>query len=127
MIRVNLSIYKKCIKFFYLFDALIKNEIYNKEEFLKSKGITPNSYRRARNIEQRIGGEIILKLSEHFKYNIPSNDLIDDLEKLANSIYNDMYYKIFKNYDYYVMEIENMINKNYNIFPILILLNSLFT
>lgn len=83
MIRVNLSIYKKSIKFFYLFDALIKNEIYNKEEFLKPKGITPNSYRRARNIEQRIGGEIILKLSEHFKYNIPSNDLIDGFGKIS--------------------------------------------
>lgn len=34
MIRVNLSIYKKSIKFFYLFDALIKNEIKKIYEFM---------------------------------------------------------------------------------------------
>lgn len=122
MKKIDMSIYKKSNKFFYLFDVLIKNEVYNKDEFLKTKGITPNSYRRAKNNEQKVGTEIIIKLSKHFKYNIASDDLIDSIEDLANLIYNDMYYKVFKNYEYYVLEIEKLIKENYNVFPILNLL-----
>ena len=95
--KIDLSIYKQSIKYFSLFDVLIKGEAYNRDEFLKTLGITPNSYRRSKNYEQKIGTEIVLTLSKHFGYSVSANKLINYIEDLTNSIYNDMYYKVFRN------------------------------
>lgn len=122
MIKIDLSIYKKSIKYFSLFDVLIKGEAYNRDEFLKTLGITPNSYRRSKKYEQKIGTEIVCTLSKHFGYSISTNKLINYLEDLANSIYNDMYYKVFNNYEFYISEIDRLIEEKHNIFPIFNLL-----
>lgn len=119
---VDLSIYKQSIKYFSLFDVLIKGEAYNRDEFLKTLGITPNSYRRSKNDEQKIGTELVCILSKHFGYNVASSSLINYLEDLTNSIYYDMYYKVFKNYDFYITEVDRLIEQKYIIYPILILL-----
>lgn len=63
MIKIDLSIYKKSIKYFSLFDVLIKGEAYNRDEFLKTLGITPNSYRRSKKYEQKIGTEIATRVA----------------------------------------------------------------
>lgn len=122
MNKIDLSIYKQSIKYFSLFDVLIKGEAYNRDEFLKTLGITPNSYRRSKNYEQKIGTEIVYTLSKYFGYSVANNKLINYLEDLINSIYNDMYYKVFKNYDFYVSEVNRLIEQKYNIYPILYLL-----
>lgn len=122
MKKIDLSIYKKSNIYLYLFDVLIKNEVYNKDEFLKTKGITPNSYRRAKNNEQKVGYEIVKKLSKYFNYNLTDDKTLEHITELSNSIYNDMYYKVYKRFDDYMAEINRLIEQNYNIFPILRLL-----
>lgn len=122
MNKIELSIYKQSIKYFSLFDVLIKGEAYNRDEFLKTLDITPNSYRRSKNYEQKIGTEIVLTLSKYFGYSVSTDKLINYIEDLTNSIYNDMYYKVFRNYDFYISEVDRLIEQKYNVYPILNLL-----
>lgn len=48
----------------------MKNNSYNKENFLDSKNITPSSYRRASKSEQKIGVSIIKKFQKYLVYQL---------------------------------------------------------
>ena len=117
--KFDLSIYKITPIYFKLFDVIMKNNSLNKDNFLDSKKITPSSYRRASKSEQKIGENIIKKLSKVFKLKMIDSKGIDELEELLNEIYYDMYYKIYENYDNYLNRIEELLNKNLLIYPIL--------
>ena len=122
MFRVNLEMYKESKPYFPLFDILLKDLDINKEAFLKEVGISPSSYRKARTIEQNIGDKIIEQLCNALKYKKTSNLFVEELEELFNKVYFDMYYKIFKSFEKDLEEIENLINENYILKPILVLL-----
>ena len=86
------------------------------------QGISPSSYRRARNSEQNIGYEIIENLSAYFGFNVLSSKEIDEMEELLNQMYNEAYYKIYDNFELFFKRIkEELENKNI-LFPILQLL-----
>lgn len=122
MIQISLTDYMQTKLFFQLFDVLLKEESVNKEYYLESVGISPSSYRRAKNEEQKIGIQIVEILCSKFSLNITPIELIDELEDLSNEIYFDMYYKIYDRYDSFLEKIEELLQKNYNIYPILKLL-----
>lgn len=122
MFKINLSIYKESKQYFQLFDILLKDLDINKEAFLKDVGISPSSYRKARTIEQNIGDKIIEQLCNALKYKKATIDFISELEQLFNRVYFNMYYKIFKFFDKDLEIIDSLINQNYIVKPILILL-----
>lgn len=122
MFKINLSIYKESKQYFQIFDILLKDLNINKEAFLKDVGISPSSYRKARTIEQNIGDKIIDQLCNALGYKKASTIFITEVEELFNRIYFNMYYKIFKHFDKDLETINNLIEQNYIIKPILILL-----
>lgn len=122
MIQISLTDYLQTKMFFQLFDALLKEESVNKEYFLESLGISPSSYRRAKNEEQKVGLQIVQILSEKFNLKAAPIELLDELEDLTNDIYFDMYYKIYDKYDLYLEKIEDLLKQDYNIYPIFKLL-----
>lgn len=122
MKKIELSIYKETRIYFKVFDVLIKQEVSNKDVFLKSKKIVPMSYRRARKEEYKVGREIVNVLSSHYHYIVTPPDVIDYIEKLSNDICRDLYYKYNDNNEKYLKEIEKLESRNYLCFPILLLL-----
>lgn len=118
MIQICLDDYLQTKLYFQLFDVLLKEESVNKEYYLESIGISPSSYRRAKNDEQKIGIQIVEILCTKFKLFIPSSEVIAELEDLANDIYFDMYYKIYDKYDLFMQKLDELLTKKYNIFPI---------
>lgn len=119
MIKIDLSEYKNSKIYFKLFDVILKNISITKEDFLIENDITPSSYRLSRKVEQNIGKSIIEKLANKYQLIIPSNDEIDKIENLLNNIYLDMYYKIYENYEDYKQSIDELLKKNFIIYPIL--------
>lgn len=119
MKQVDLSIYKDYKQYLYLFDVIIKENSKNIDRFLEEINISPSSYRRAKNSHSKIGGKIVKELCKHFNYNICDNELIDEVEEHINKTYFSIYYKKSNNYDDELAWIDQMINKNYIIYPIL--------
>ena len=117
--KFDLSIYKTTSIYFKLFDVIIKNNSYSKDNFLDSNNITPSSYRRASKTEQRIGISIIKKLTKIFNLKMIEGKQIDDLELFLNKVYYDMYYKIYDNYESYLAYINLLLNENLILYPIL--------
>ena len=117
--KFDLSIYKSTTIYFKLYDVIMKNNSYNKDNFLDSKNITPSSYRRASKSEQKIGVSIIKKLSKIFNLHIVDEKEIEELELFLNKVYYDMYYKIYDNYNIYIDHIELLLSKNLILYPIL--------
>lgn len=122
MIQISLTEYMQTKLFFQLFDVLLKEESVNKEYYLESVGISPSSYRRAKNEEQKIGIQIMDTLCKKFNLNVAPLELIEEIESLANEIYFDMYYKVYDRYDAFLEKLEEYLSKNYNIYPIIKLL-----
>lgn len=122
MIQISLTEYMQTKLFFQLFDVLLKEESVNKEYYLESIGISPSSYRRAKNEEQKIGIQIMETLCSKFKINIAPMELIEELENLSNEIYFDMYYKVYDRYNAFLEKLEDYLSNNYNIYPIVKLL-----
>lgn len=122
MKKLDLSIYKKSIKYLYLYDYLIKQETINKDAFLKEHGIVPNSYRRAKTEDQKVGKKIVEILTNYYNLNQATDEEIDYIEELANSIHFDLYYKITTRYEQYLLDVERLLKCNYNLYPILLLL-----
>lgn len=118
----DLSIYKETKTLFYIFDAYIKEQKISKELFLQENGITPSSYRKCRKGELNIGKELINKLSNCFNFKQESDDFIDELEEFVNKVYYSMYYKNYNSYDDDLNYLNNLLDKNYLLFPILKLL-----
>ena len=121
MIKINLNEYKESKIYFQLLDNIMKEKNISKELFLHDNNINPSTYRRCKKDECNVGIKIVTKLCELFNYKYLDNNQIDEVEQLLNNIYSDMYYKIYKKYDYYVNEIDNYINDNTIIYPVLLL------
>lgn len=119
MFKINLSEYKESKIYFQLFDVILKDLPIKKENYLIEKEIAPSSYRLSRKQEQNIGKSIINKLAEQYNLMILSDDEIDELEKMLNKIYFDMYYKIVDKYNDYLNYINDLIEKKLIVFPIL--------
>ena len=90
MKRFDLSEYRGTKQYFLLFDILIKDEVYNKDDFLNSIGIAPNTYRRCRANEQKKGKELIEILANHFNLKVPTSKDIDELEDFILSFKIDL-------------------------------------
>lgn len=118
MIKFKLDSYKDFKIYFNLFDVLIKNKASNKELFLESIYISPSSYRRAKNDGNKIGEQILIELCQNFGYNLCCETVVDEIEEQMNKIYFDLYYKNYQNYSNYISWVENMMDKNYILFPI---------
>lgn len=119
MKKINLSIYKQTKVFFILFDYLLKDLSINKESYLIMNNISPSSYRRARKEEQKIGLEIKKELTKKFNKNEISDELIDEIEKRFNDIYYSVYYKIYDKYEEDIKYLNDLLEKEYIIFPII--------
>ncbi len=118
----NLQIYKETSIYFRLFDVLFKEQEKKKESVFKELGINNSSYRRCREIEQKVGIEIINKLIKYFDLEKPTDQEINEIEKLTNRVYNNMYYKIYDTYEEDLKEIENLLNTKCLLYPVLKLL-----
>jgi len=118
MKKFDLNIYKDFKQYFNILDVLIKLEFSNKELFLEEVDVSPSSYRRAKKEGNKIGEIILDKLSKYFKYNLCSNELIDEIETRINKIYYDIYYKYYDDYEEHYKWLDEMISKKYIIFPI---------
>ena len=125
MFKIDLSIYKKSKQYFILFDVLFKYLSVNKDFFLKENGVSPSSYRKARSIEQNNGNKIIDKLCKVLNYKNINNELIDEIELLINRIYNNMYYKVYTTYEKDLSLINEYLESNIILRPI-VLLSKLF-
>lgn len=119
MHQISLQVYKESKQYLGLLEIMMKNQGLNKDEFLLSHGISPTSFRRARSSEQRVGIEIIEKLSKIFDYRVYTEEEIDEIESLLNQIYNEVYFKIYDNFNFFFEKIENEINSKSILFPIL--------
>lgn len=119
MHQISLQIYKESKQYLGLLEIIMKNQGLNKDEFLLSHKISPTSFRRARSSEQRVGVEIFEKLAEIFDYRICTEEKIYQIEILVNQIYNEVYFKIYDNFDFFYEKIENELNNKSVLFPIL--------
>lgn len=120
--KFDLSIYKSSQPYFDLLDTFIKEQGIRKEAFLLKVGVTPSSYRKCRKGELNIGFEIVEKIYNHFLLKVFDDIFLDKLEKFINKIYKDIYYKNFKYYKQDLEYIDELLNENYLIFPLLKLL-----
>lgn len=119
MFKINLLEYKKSKIYFQLFDVILKDLEIKKEDFLIDNDITPSSYRLARKVEQNIGITIIKKLANIYNLKMLEDSKIDEIENKINLIYTDMYYKIYDNYDQYLIYLDELIKDNNILFPII--------
>lgn len=119
MFHIVLEEYKETRIYFQLFDVILKNIEITKESFLLEHKIIPSSYRLARKVEQNVGKSIILKLANLYNLKILSDTELVEIEEKLNKIYFEMYYKNYDDYENYLEYIDEMINKNLIIYPIL--------
>lgn len=120
MIKISLLEYKTSSQYLYLFDAIIKEKIViNRDAFLEILKINPGTYRRAKNSEQKTGVKIVGKLSSYFNLAIVSKEYIHRLESLLNDIIYEVEYKVFEKYDKHLQKLNELLEENLIIFPIL--------
>ncbi|MCM1130982.1 MAG: hypothetical protein NC310_02960 [Roseburia sp.] len=119
MKRISLDAYRGSSIYLYLFEAIMKKQGLNKDDFLIEHGISPSSYRRARNSEQNIGIEIMTNLASYFQFKLLSSKEIDEMEELLNQIYDEAYYKIYDNFEYFFKRIQEELENKNILFPIL--------
>ena len=119
MFKIDLSDYKESSIHFNLFDTLIVGLEEGKEKYLRSLGINPSTYRKCRKGDLKIGHDIIVFLANHYSLTILKNEEYDELSKMFTSIYDKLYYKIEFSYDEDLKLIEDMIEKNYIIHPVI--------
>ena len=60
----------------------------SKEVLFEKLCINNSSYRRLRDYEQNVGSQIVDQLSNHYRFVVPTNDWIDELEIFTNRVYN---------------------------------------
>lgn len=119
MKRISLDAYRGSSIYLYLFEAVMKKQGLNKDDFLIDHGISPSSYRRARNSEQNIGIEIMTNLASYFQFKLLSSKEIDEMEELFNQMYNEAYYKVYDNFEYFFKRIQEELDNKSILFPIL--------
>lgn len=122
MKELNLNTYKQSQPYFKIFDVLLKEQLINKEPFLIENDINPSSYRLARRTEQNIGHSIIDKLCQKFGYANVNEEIINELNIRLNEINYNVYYKVYETYEDDIKYIDKLLEKNYIIFPLLILM-----
>ena len=122
MSYLDFSIYNGTKQYFKLYDVYIKTSGNNKEDLYYKLCINNSSYRRARETEQRVGKEIIHKLSKFFSFKVPKEATIKELQNVANRIYDNLYFKIYDTYEEDLEYINNLLNHKSLLFPILNLL-----
>lgn len=122
MIIFDFSVYKGSKQYFKLYDVYIKYSGNNKEDLYYRLCINNSSYRRARDNEQRVGKEIIYKLSKFFSFKMPKESTIIKLQNIANRIYSNLYFKIFDTYDEDLKFLNYLLSEHSLLFPILKLL-----
>lgn len=122
MKKIDLSKYKDFRQYFVFYDIEIKGVKSNKEAYLEKKGISPSSYRRAKNDGNKIGIEILEKLNKEFSYEMIDNEIIDEIEDIVNRIYYNVYYKKTDYYEEDMLCLERKLEENLVVFPILLLM-----
>lgn len=70
-------------------------------------------------MRKKVGQQIINNLSKHYGFKIPSINLIDDLEKRINLIYDNMYFKVYDTYYQDFIYVEELLEQKSLLFPIL--------
>ena len=122
MRKIKLNDYKSTQIYMYMFDEMIKviskKENIIKEEILKKWDINPSSFRRSKVSEQEVGKAIIGKFALNLNMGLTSNNYIDELEELFNSIFFDINFRIYYRYEYYNKMLEKAINDKPIILPI---------
>lgn len=111
MKQFDLSVYKSSQPYFDLFDVYFKEHEIRKENYLIDNGITPSTYRQCRKGRYNMGFKIIKTLGKKFSLKVPSNEEIDQIKKILNDIYFDMYYQNYKLYDFYIEKIDELLNQ----------------
>ena len=119
--KVDLSEYEQYSIFLYVFDVLIKNtKTEGKEKYLKSKGISPSTYRRTKLHQTKASTSKILvdDLCVFLEYKQIDTSTIREIENVINDIYDKIYYK--KEVDIYkwLTYFKNLIDEKSIIFPI---------
>lgn len=125
MIKIDLSDYKSSLIYFSLFDVLLNDLGESKEKYLKQIGINPSTYRKCKKGSLKIGPKVTFFLTSHFSLKKLTNHELDELAKFFASIYEKMYYKIEDTYEKDLKLIDEMIEENYVIFPIVKLMKLL--
>lgn len=115
----DFSIYKGNSIYFRLFDGYFKETNTRKDVVFKKLYINNCSYRRCREGEYKIGIEIIESLTDYFNLKKQTNELVDQVEELAERVYYNMYYKIYDTYEDNLKFINDLLNDNTILFPIL--------
>lgn len=118
MYRFNLNEYKSSSQYLLFFDCLIKQESVTKDAFLSDLGISTSSYRRSKLEDSKIASYIITTLANHYKVNLIDKDDYKKMKLLVNNIYNDMFYKIYDQYDEYIKIVKEEACKNDIYYPI---------
>lgn len=121
MKKISLLSYKNISTYLEVYDTIIKKEYNNKDKFLKSIGISPSSYRRAKNSENKVLTKIVKTLNDCFNYNSIDNEELKYLENKINQIYFNIYYKKNENLNNDYEVLVQLLNKKYIIFPIILL------
>lgn len=118
----DFSVYKGTKQYFKFYDIYIKVSGNNKEDLYYRLCINNSSYRRARENEQRVGKEIIGKLSKYFSLKVPKESTISKLQEVANRIYNNLYFKIYDTYEDDINYLNSLLADKSLLFPVLKLL-----
>ncbi len=66
-----------------------------------------------------MGKQILRQLADNFEFIIPNDEIVDELQAKINQIYNKMYYKIYDTYEEDQKFIDNLLEKNILILPII--------
>ena len=114
----TLNEYKSSSQYILFFEGLIKQEKVTKDAFLSDLGISSSSFRRSKLEDSKIGQQIIKILAEHYKVNLVNEDDFNQMSRLVNDIYIDIFYKIYDRYDEYLEKTKELEKKNDLYFPI---------
>ncbi len=121
MKKINLNLYKDSLIYFNLYDVKIDDTREGIEKFLQSIAINPSTYRKCKKGELIAGPRLIDQLTTHFNYKMPTAEEIDIFEQLFDDIYYKMYYKIYDDYDEVLKRVNELLDEQYTIYPIILL------
>jgi len=125
MIEFDFSIYNTSSKYVVLFDSYINIVGDSRVKLFENLMINRSTFYRGKEQENIINYSIINKLALHYNMPRATSSLVKEVEKLANKVYNNMYYMIYDFYEEDMYHIDNKINRNVILFPILKLLKLL--
>lgn len=126
---IRLDDYKDKRIYLKVFEVLIKKEDSIDEFFYGHYNIAPSSFRKGlkKDIREETINNLLNLLCDYFKYKVPTNIIIDELEEFINKVYNNIYYQIECDFEKDLEYIDNLIKERYLIFPILNLIKILIS